>query len=104
MPTPENTLPISERVRLVIALTEVNSHHLRGENRCAGAEIELASALEREKSEGVTSDGTRDIAALQRQLRASEDALRAIEFERERLEGELAALDAAAEENHKDPQ
>ena len=105
MATLENTSPIPERLRLVIALMEVNSHHLRGENRYAGAEIELASALEREKREGVTSDGTRHIDELRRRLSASEEALRAIESERARLEGALASLEeATSTEKHKDRQ
>jgi hypothetical protein len=80
---------------LVIALTEVNSRYLRGENRCAGAEIELACALACEKREGATTDRTRDIAQLQERLSASENELLAIEAERDWLENELANFDAA---------
>src|ERR1700712_927260 len=79
-------MPIPERVRLVIALTEVNSRYLRGENRCAGAEIELACALVCEKREGTTPDRTRDIAQLRARLDASENELLAIEAERDWLE------------------
>ena len=46
--------PIPDRVRLVIALTEVNSRHLRSEARRGGAEIELERALEDERLHGPT--------------------------------------------------
>ena len=91
----QNPMPIPERVRLVIALTEVNSRYLRGENRCAGAEIELACALACEKREGATPDRTRDIAQLRARLDASENELLAIEAERDWLENELANFDTA---------
>jgi chromosome segregation ATPase len=89
-------MPIPGRVQLVIALTEVNSHHLRGENRRAGAEIELECALASEKREGASPDRTRHIAQLRERLTAAESALQAIESERERLEDELANFDTAA--------
>jgi hypothetical protein len=89
----QNPMPIPERVRLVIALTEVNSRYLRGENRCAGAEIELACALACEKHEGATPERTRDIAQLRERLSASESELLAIEAERDWLENELANFD-----------
>ncbi len=95
MTPPQDSPPIPERVRLVIALTEVNSRYLRGENRCAGAEIELACALACEKREGVTPDRTRDIAQLRERLSASESELLAIEAERAWLEDELANFDNA---------
>ena len=38
--------PIPDRVRLVIALTEVNSRHLSSGARRGGAEIELERALD----------------------------------------------------------
>jgi hypothetical protein len=91
----QNSMPIPERVRLVIALTEVNSRYLRGENRCAGAEIELACALACEEREGATPDRTRDIAELRERLDASENELLAIEAERDWLENELANFDTA---------
>src|ERR1700730_6011995 len=88
-----NAMPIPERVRLVIALTEVNSHHLRGESRRAGAEIELECAKACEKREGASPDRTRHIAELQERLTAAESALQAIESERDRLGGGLASFD-----------
>ena len=91
----QNPMPIPERVRLVIALTEVNSRYLRGENRCAGAEIELVCALACEKREGTTPDRTRDIVQLRARLNASENELLAIEAERDWLENELANFDTA---------
>lgn len=91
----QNSMPIPERVRLVIALTEVNSRYLRGENRCAGAEIELACALACEKREGTTPDRTRDIEQLRARLNASENELLAIQAERDWLENELANFDTA---------
>ncbi|CAB3741241.1 hypothetical protein LMG24238_06736 [Paraburkholderia sediminicola] len=81
-----------ERMRLVIALTEVNSRHLRGESRRAGAEIELAC----EARDGVSPEGTSHIEQLRERLGEVESALRAIESERERLANELARLDSRA--------
>jgi hypothetical protein len=88
-----NAMQLFERMRLVIALTEVNSQHLRGESRRAGAEIELACALAREKRDGASPDEVRSVAQLREQLSDAERALRAIEFERAMLEDELADLD-----------
>ena len=85
-----------EHMRLVIALTEVNSHHLRGESRRAGAEIELACALACEECDGVSPEGTAHIAQLRERFGEAESALRAIESERERLANELAQLDRRA--------
>ncbi|MGA7777402.1 MAG: hypothetical protein WCA85_06780 [Paraburkholderia sp.] len=85
-----------ERMRLVIAMTEVNSHHLRGESRRAGAEIELACALACEERDGVSPEGTAQIEQLRERLGEAESALRAIEAERERLANELAHLDSRA--------
>jgi hypothetical protein len=91
----QDSMPIPERVRLVIALTEVNSRYLRGENRCAGAEIELACALACEQREGATPERTQDIVQLRARLDASENELLAIEAERDWLENELANFDTA---------
>jgi len=66
---------------------------LRGENRCAGAEIELACELACEKREGTTPDRTRNIVQLRARLDASENELLAIEAERDWLENELANFD-----------
>lgn len=90
----QDAMRLFERMRLVIALTEVNSHHLRGESRRAGAEIELACALASEKRDGVSPDGTHNIAQLRERLSDAERALQAIESERTRLEDELVNLDA----------
>jgi hypothetical protein len=92
----QNSMLLPERVKLVIALTEVNSRYLRGENRCAGAEIELACALACEKRDGATPDRTRDIAQLRARMDASETELMAIEAERDWLENELASFDTPA--------
>lgn len=85
-----------ERMRLVIALTEVNSRHLRGESRRAGAEIELACALACETRDGVSSEAALQVEQLRERLGEVESALRAIESERERLANELAQLDGRA--------
>jgi len=90
----QDAMRLFERMRLVIALTEVNSHHLRGESRRAGAEIELACALAGEKRDGASPDGTQNIAQLRGRLSDAERALQAIESERARLEDELVNLDA----------
>jgi chromosome segregation ATPase len=84
--------PLFERMRLVIALTEINSHHLRGESRRAGAEIELACALACAERDGVSPEETAQIEQLRERLGDAESALRKIESERERLANELAQL------------
>lgn len=96
MAEPQNAMPLFERMRLVIALTEVNSRHLRGESRRAGAEIELACALAGEEREGALQGGAHNIAQLRDRLGDAERELLAIESERARLEGELANLDSTA--------
>jgi hypothetical protein len=83
-----------ERMRLVIALTDINSRHLRGESRRAGAEIELACALEAGRRDGISAGAAQDIARLQARLSDAEHSLQAIESERTRLESELAEFDA----------
>lgn len=90
-----NVTPISERVRLVIALTQVNSDHLRGESRLAGAEIELEGALADCRAKGETPQATRHIALLRERLDDAQRSLRAREDERQQLEAALANLDAA---------
>ncbi|MFM0034756.1 hypothetical protein [Paraburkholderia strydomiana] len=86
----------SERMRLVIALTEVNSRHLRGESRRAGAEIELACALACEERDGVSQTGTADVEQLRERLSEAERTLLAIESEQQGLVDELARLDSRA--------
>ena len=81
-------------MRLVIALTDVNSRHLRGESRRAGAEIELACALELKKRDGASLESEQDIMRLQARLGDAERSLREIESERGQLENELAEFDA----------
>ncbi|WP_321964586.1 hypothetical protein [Paraburkholderia sp. J7] len=83
-----------DRMHLIIALTEVNSRHLRGESRRAGAEIELACALACEERDGASPEGAAHIEQLRGRFREAESALRAIESERDRLEGELGRLDS----------
>lgn len=85
-----------ERMRLIIALTEGNSRHLRGESRRAGAEIELACALAHEERDGVSAQGAAHIEQLRERLGEAESALRSIESDRERLANELANLDSRA--------
>ncbi|WP_233801510.1 hypothetical protein [Paraburkholderia sp. HP33-1] len=85
-----------ERMHLVIALTEVNSRHLRGESRRAGAQIELACALASAERDGVSQEGAAYIEQLRERLDEAECALRAIESERDRLANELAHLDCRA--------
>ncbi|QGZ59268.1 hypothetical protein FAZ97_27865 [Paraburkholderia acidiphila] len=83
-----------ERMHLIIALTEVNSRHLRGESRRAGAEIELACALAGEERDGASPERAAHIEQLRGRFREAENALRAIESDRERLESDLARLDS----------
>lgn len=85
-----------ERMHLIIALTEVNSRHLRGESRRAGAEIELACALACLEHNGVSPEGAAHIEQLRERLGEAESELRAIESDRERLAKELTDLDSLA--------
>lgn len=88
--------PIPQRVRLVIALTEVNSRHLRAETRVAAADIELEHALQDRSAGAAGMDGcTMDerCEQLQQQHAAERRALQAIETERAWLEQELTDFD-----------
>ena len=93
MAEPYQAAPIPERVRLVIALTEVNSRHLRSETRRAGAEIELERALEDERRDGASAALSSRIAEMQARLANVTGEARAIETEREWLEQALIHLD-----------
>jgi hypothetical protein len=85
--------PIPPRIRLVIALTEVNSRHLGGQTRVAAAEIELERALEdgRQGLVGPALEGHRK--QLQQQLDEARHELLVLEAERDWLEQELANFD-----------
>jgi hypothetical protein len=85
--------PIPPRIRLVIALTEVNSRHLGGQTRLAAAEIELERALEdcRQGLVGPALEGHRQ--QLQQQLDAARHELLVLDAERDWLEQELANFD-----------
>ena len=85
--------PIPDRVRLVIALTEVNSRHLRSEARRGGAEIELERALEDERLHGPTPVLLARIAEMQSRLSAADAEARTIEAERDWLEQALTHFD-----------
>lgn len=84
---------IQRRLRLVLALTEVNSRHLSGEMRLAAADIELERALE-DGRQGLASPalaGRRTL--LQQQLDDARRALLSVEAERSWLEQELTNFD-----------
>ena len=85
--------PIPDRVRLVIALTEVNSRHLRSEARRGGAEIELQRALEDERLQGPTPVLLARIAQMQSRLSTADAEARTIEAERDWLEQALTHFD-----------
>ncbi len=88
--------PIPPRVRLVIALTEVNSRHLRAETRLIAADIELERALQDRRMGAAGWDSSAlDVRCeyLQQQLNAVRSALQAIETERAWLEQELTVFD-----------
>ncbi|MFM0323592.1 hypothetical protein [Caballeronia glebae] len=87
--------PISERVRLVIELTRINSEHLRGKSRFAGVEIELESALAASRPEARTSQQLLRIEMLRDRLWEADRCLSALEEERARLEAALANVEAA---------
>jgi hypothetical protein len=96
MSSHERVTPIAEHVQLVVALTQLNSEHLRGEARMAGAEIALEGALAALREVGETLEQTRQIALLREQFDATRQSLHAIETERARLERALQALNAGA--------
>ena len=85
--------PIPDRVRLVIALTEVNSRHLSSEARRGGAEIELERALEDERLQGPTPVLLARIAEMQSRMSAADAEARMIEAERDWLEQALTHFD-----------
>ena len=85
--------PIPPRIRLVIALTEVNSRHLGGATRVAAAEIELERALEDGRL-GLAGPALADHRKrLQQQLDEARHTLLVLEAERDWLEQELANFD-----------
>jgi transcription elongation GreA/GreB family factor len=88
MSLPDN----AAHVQLVIALTQLNSDHLRGESRLAGAEIELEAAIAEARATGQTSEKAPYIARLREQFEEAERSLRATEAERARLQHALNAL------------
>lgn len=79
------------RVRVVAELAEINSLHLRGEMRRAGADIELQGALEQAPPDADTAA----LAALRRALEEAETTLVDLELRRDRLLALLDALNAA---------
>ena len=85
--------PIPDRVRLVIALTEVNSRHLRNGARRGGAEIELEGVLEDERLHGPTPVLLARIVEMQSRLGAADAEARMIEAERNWLEQALTHFD-----------
>ena len=93
MAGPPSPGAIPDRVRLVIALTEVNSRHLRSETRRAGAEIELERALEDQRAGGDSQLLVQRIAELQSRLALAQREARDIETEREWLEQALTHID-----------
>ena len=85
--------PIPDRVRLVIALTEVNSRHLSSGARRGGAEIELERALDEERLHGATPVLLARIVEMQSRLSAADAEARTIEAERDWLEQALTHFD-----------
>lgn len=85
----------SERVRIVIALTEANSRHLSGQNRRFG--LELVIARVREDAERADAPGglAEQLAMLREDLASAEAALVLIEEEQLRLYAALDALNGA---------
>ncbi|MBL8447937.1 MAG: hypothetical protein JNJ44_11045 [Zoogloeaceae bacterium] len=79
------------RVRIVAELVEINSLHLRGETRRAGADIQLQGALEAEDS--ITDETI--VAGLRAFLQKAEDDLAALEQRRDELLVLLDTLNAA---------
>jgi hypothetical protein len=89
---------VEQRMRLVIALTEINSRHLSAEGKRAGAEIELLGALEEQASGGLSADLSARIDTLRERLAAADSELRGLEAERGRLDLALADFDQAGNE------
>ena len=103
MAVPYEAAPIPERVRLVIALTEVNSRHLRSETRCAGGEIELENALEDARRDGTSVVLSSRIAELQARLASANGEAQAIETERAWLEQALVHFDDTSPRDGEEP-
>lgn len=100
MSSHENVTPISEHMQLVIALTQVNSDHLRGEARVAGAEIELEGALAELHVQGETPERIRQVARLREQFDDARRSLLDAAVERARLEQALHTLNAGPARAH----
>jgi hypothetical protein len=82
-----------ERLRLIEALTDVNSRHLLGERHCAGAEIALFAALERETRDGASTALCTQISALRRALDVALHEQAQLADARTQLEQALSDLD-----------
>jgi len=80
-------------MRLVAALMDVNSRHLKGEARRAGAEVMLQQAVEAEAAGGARSAGAERVDLLRGRLAEAENELLALEAERARLDAELDAAE-----------
>ncbi|MBL8438345.1 MAG: hypothetical protein JNM61_09115 [Zoogloeaceae bacterium] len=81
----------SWRVRIVADLVEINSLHLRGETRRAGADIQLQGALD--SADSVIDEPV--VEGLRAFLQKAEDDLAALERRREELLMLLDTLNAA---------
>ena len=90
-----STSGLSEHLRLVTAITKINSEHLLAMGRRGGAEIELTRALEDMAASGAAGDEGPQILALRHRLAAAEDDLLAMEQERARLNDALLGLGKA---------
>jgi hypothetical protein len=84
------------RVRVIIALTEVNSRHLSAEGRRGGAEIELQEALDHEAQDSSSPDLADRVRFLRHRLEAADAELRTLEVQRARLDRQLSELDGTA--------
>lgn len=82
-----------ERLRLIEALTEVNSRHLLGERHCAGAEIALFAALEQETRDGASAELSAHISTLRRTLDVAVHEQAQLADTRTQLEQALSKLD-----------
>lgn len=86
---------MAERMRVVVALTEVNASRLRWEAKQGGVEIERARCVEDHVLGGGASDLADRIAALDARLAELNNERTRLEDDHQRLLRELAALEAA---------
>jgi hypothetical protein len=83
---------LAARLRLVAAITDLNSRHLLATGRRGGEEIELARAMQQSTPGDASGVEDPTVAALRNRLAATEAELNAMEEERIELTNALSRL------------